>query len=65
MKIMRPVLVHQHWWARQKNTTKFILIPVQVADGFLQTTIGLKKKDNQSALNPHLQIHFHPSTSTN
>ena len=41
---MRPVLVHQHWWARQKNTTKFILIPVQVADGFLQTTIGLKKK---------------------
>lgn len=39
---MRPVLVHQHWWARQKNTTKFILIPVQVADGFLQTTIGLK-----------------------
>jgi adenine-specific DNA methylase len=25
----------------------------------------LKKIDNQSALNPHLQIHFHPSTSTN
>jgi hypothetical protein len=27
--------------------------------------IGLKQIDNQSALNPHLQIHFHPSTSTN
>jgi hypothetical protein len=24
----------------------------------------LKKIDNQSALNPHLEIHFHPSKST-
>jgi hypothetical protein len=35
-----------------KNTTKFILIPMQVAVGFLQPPLALKK-DSRSALNHH------------